>query len=148
MEDTHTGARVERVKSFVSLYTVHSLLTVESWATCVCIAKLDLLTVVHTNELFLDVFFLVYFVKLHAVLYLTMAPLNQTLRSQELRKWSPTKDCWTNSPNQHLRKSIENSMENSSLWWDWAHKWWDCYIWLIWLCDDWKQVWQHILIIQ
>ena len=30
MEDTHTGARVERVKSFVSLYTVHSLLAVES----------------------------------------------------------------------------------------------------------------------
>ena len=30
MEDTHTGARVERVKSLVSLYTVYSLLTVES----------------------------------------------------------------------------------------------------------------------
>ena len=61
---------------------------------------------------FFCTFFLVYFVKLHAVLYLTMAPLNQTSRSQELRKWSPTKDCWTNSPYQHLRKSIENSMEN------------------------------------
>ena len=28
---------------------------------------------------------------------------------------------------------------NSSLWWDWAHKSWDCYIWIIWLCDEWKQ---------
>ena len=26
-------------------------------------------------------------------------------------------------------------------WWDWAHKWWDCYIWIICLCDEWKQVW-------
>ena len=60
MEDTHTGARVERVKSFVSLYTVHSLLAVESWATCVHIAKLDLLTVVHINELLLHMFFNVF----------------------------------------------------------------------------------------
>ena len=30
MEDTYTGARVERVNSLMSLYTVHSLLTVES----------------------------------------------------------------------------------------------------------------------
>ena len=60
MEDTHTGARVERVKSYVSLYTVHSLLAVESWATYVRIAKLDLLTVVHINELLLHMFFNVF----------------------------------------------------------------------------------------
>ena len=30
MEDTHTGVRVERVKSFVSLNAVLSLLTVQS----------------------------------------------------------------------------------------------------------------------
>ena len=38
-----------------------------------------------------------------------------TLTSGEQRNWSPTKeapDCQTNSPHQHLRKCIENSMEN------------------------------------
>ena len=38
-----------------------------------------------------------------------------TLTSGEQRNWSPTKeapDCQTNSPQQHLRKCIENSMEN------------------------------------
>ena len=41
----------------------------------------------------------------------TISPLNATLRSQEKRKWLPTKDCWTKSPCQHLRKHIENNME-------------------------------------
>ena len=41
----------------------------------------------------------------------TISPLNATLRSQEKRKWLPTKDCWTKSPCQHLRKRIENNME-------------------------------------
>ena len=41
----------------------------------------------------------------------TISPLNATLRSQEQRKWLPTKDCWTKSPRQHLRKRIENNME-------------------------------------
>ena len=38
-----------------------------------------------------------------------------TLTSGEQRNWSPTKeapDCQTNSPQLHLRKCIENSMEN------------------------------------
>ena len=46
---------------------------------------------------------------------LYLQPLNQTLRSREWRKWSPTKevlDCKTNSPCQHLKKCIENSEEN------------------------------------
>ena len=41
----------------------------------------------------------------------TISPLDATLRSQEQRKWLPTKDCWTKSPCQHLRKRIENNME-------------------------------------
>ena len=136
MEDTHTGARVERVKSLVSLYTVHSLLTVESWATCVCIAKLDLLTVVHTNELFLHMFFLVYFEKLHAFvrflkctfhmhfgpstseLYCTLQchPWIKHRGHKKKRKWSPTEDCLTNSPCQHLIKNREQFGEYT-YWW-------------------------------
>ena len=46
---------------------------------------------------------------------LTISPLNHSWGSQELRKWSPTKetlDCLTNSHFQHLRKCIENSIES------------------------------------
>ena len=42
-------------------------------------------------------------------------PLHHTLRSHESKKWSPTKhtcDYYTKSPCKHLRKCIENSMEN------------------------------------
>ena len=46
--------------------------------------------------------------------------LNQirSLRSQELRKLSPTKealDCQTNSPCPHLKKCMWNSMENMQI---------------------------------
>ena len=44
MENIHTGVMVERVKSFMSLYTVYSPYTVQLLA--IGIAKLDLLTVV------------------------------------------------------------------------------------------------------
>ena len=36
--------------------------------------------------------------------------------------------------------SMWRRQANPSLWWDRAYKWWDCYIWIIWLCDEWKQV--------
>ena len=45
----------------------------------------------------------------------TISPLNHTLKSGEWSKWSPTDealDCWKNSPYQHLRKCLKNSMEN------------------------------------
>ena len=46
---------------------------------------------------------------------LTISPLNHTVRSWEWRKLSAAKegdDCYVNSPCQHLRKCMENSMEN------------------------------------
>ena len=50
----------------------------------------------------------------------TISPLSQTLRSWEYRKWSPTKEPFfffflTNSPCQHPRKCMGNSMKNNHI---------------------------------
>ena len=46
---------------------------------------------------------------------LIISPQIHSFKSREKEKWSITKgalDCFTNSPCQHLKKHIENSMEN------------------------------------
>ena len=66
---------------------------------------------------------------------LTMSPLNHTLQSWELRKWSPGKkpfDWQTKSPCQHLRKCVKNSKENmhTDVRWKELRCEWDLFLYL------------------